>query len=301
MASEAPLLTPLAEDIWIVDGPTIDFYRIPFPTRMTVIRLANGELFLHSPINWTPELAAALEELGPIRHLVSPNWIHYAYIGDWAARYPEATSWASPGVRARAESRNVKITFDRDLAEAPAPEWAEDLDQLIVEGSKVHTEVVFFHKKSRTLVLTDLIENMARKGSAPVGAALCMGCGNSRAPRKNAAGHLDVLHRRSGQIAQCTDPYAGLAPQNRRARAWRHPSRECTATAPGRIQTAEALCTQPLNQVRQRRLKDMTTRRNFLKTTALAPRLHHWLPRLWLPAKSHGVCRPMQALRLRLM
>ena len=33
MASEAPLLTPLAEDIWIVDGPTIDFYRIPFPTR----------------------------------------------------------------------------------------------------------------------------------------------------------------------------------------------------------------------------------------------------------------------------
>ena len=163
MASEAPLLTPLAEDIWIVDGPTIDFYRIPFPTRMTVIRLANGELFLHSPINWTPELAAALDELGPIRHLVSPNWIHYAYIGDWAARYPEATSWASPGVRARAESRNVKITFDRDLAEAPAPEWAEDLDQLIVEGSKVHTEVVFFHKKSRTLVLTDLIENMHAK------------------------------------------------------------------------------------------------------------------------------------------
>lgn len=153
-------MTPLGEDIWIVDGPVIDFYRIPFPTRMTVIRLANGDLFLHSPIAWTPELAAELEALGTIRHLVSPNWIHYAYIGEWAAQYPEALSWASPGVRARAESRNVEIAFDRDLQDRPDADWAAEIDQLIVHGSKVHTEVVFFHRKSSTLVLTDLIENM---------------------------------------------------------------------------------------------------------------------------------------------
>ncbi|NIZ12539.1 DUF4336 domain-containing protein [Phaeobacter sp. HF9A] len=160
MASDPALLTPLGEDIWIVDGPTIDFYKIPFPTRMTVMRLQNGDLFLHSPIAYTPQLAAELEALGRIRHLVSPNWIHYAYIGTWAEHYPEAVSWASPGVRERAESRNVSIAFDRDLGEAPAPDWAEEIDQLIVRGSKAHTEVVFFHKKSHTLVLTDLIENM---------------------------------------------------------------------------------------------------------------------------------------------
>ena len=163
MGNDGPLLTPLGEDIWIVDGPTIDFYRIPFPTRMTVIRLANGDLFLHSPIAYTEALAEELKRLGTIRHLVSPNWIHYAYIADWQRHCADTIAWASPGVRERAQSRQVQITFDRDLEDGPATDWSGEIDQLIVRGSKVHTEVVFFHQKSHTLVLTDLIENMHGK------------------------------------------------------------------------------------------------------------------------------------------
>ncbi|WP_417838217.1 DUF4336 domain-containing protein [Tritonibacter scottomollicae] len=163
MGNDGPLLTPLGEDIWIVDGPTIDFYRIPFPTRMTVIRLANGDLFLHSPIAYTEALAEELKRLGTIRHLVSPNWIHYAYIADWQRHCPDTVAWASPGVRERAQSRKVEITFDRDLEDGPATDWSGEIDQLIVRGSKAHTEVVFFHQKSHTLVLTDLIENMHGK------------------------------------------------------------------------------------------------------------------------------------------
>ncbi|MFP3384733.1 DUF4336 domain-containing protein [Tritonibacter sp. SIMBA_163] len=163
MGNDGPLLTPLGEDIWIVDGPTIDFYRIPFPTRMTVIRLANGDLFLHSPIAYTEALAEELKRLGTIRHLVSPNWIHYAYIADWQRNCADTIAWASPGVRERAQSHKVEITFDRDLEDGPATDWSGEIDQLIVRGSKVHTEVVFFHQKSHTLVLTDLIENMHGK------------------------------------------------------------------------------------------------------------------------------------------
>lgn len=163
MGNDGPLLTPLGEDIWIVDGPTIDFYRIPFPTRMTVIRLANGDLFLHSPIAYTEALAEELKRLGTIRHLVSPNWIHYAYIADWQCHCADTIAWASPGVRERAQSRKVEINFDRDLEDGPATDWSGEIDQLIVRGSKVHTEVVFFHQKSHTLVLTDLIENMHGK------------------------------------------------------------------------------------------------------------------------------------------
>ena len=47
------VLKPVAENIWIVDGPEIRFryalLRIPFPTRMTVVRLPDGGLWLHSP------------------------------------------------------------------------------------------------------------------------------------------------------------------------------------------------------------------------------------------------------------
>ncbi|WP_254656603.1 DUF4336 domain-containing protein [Leisingera sp. JC1] len=158
-----PILQTLGPDIWIVDGPPIEFYKIPFQTRMTVIRLQNGDLFLHSPIQYNPELAKALEALGRIRHLVSPNWIHYAYIAEWADAYPEAIAWASPNVRERARKQAVDVRFDRDLQDNAEPEWEDDLEQLIVHGSKVHTEVVFFHKRSSVLVLTDLIENMPSK------------------------------------------------------------------------------------------------------------------------------------------
>lgn len=75
---------------------------------MTVVRLENGDLFLHSPVWYSQPLAAELEALGRIRHLVSPNWIHYAYIAEWADAYPDATAWASPKVRERARSQGVE-------------------------------------------------------------------------------------------------------------------------------------------------------------------------------------------------
>lgn len=156
-------LKPLAENIWLVDGPAIKFYGMPFSTRMTVVRLENGDIWLHSPTKLTDELADAVVALGPVRHLVAPNWIHYAYVAEWQKRFPEALSWAAPGVQARAEKHGMEMRFDRGLGpEAEAP-WAGEIAQMIVEGSNVHREAVFFHHGSKTLILTDLIENFEPK------------------------------------------------------------------------------------------------------------------------------------------
>lgn len=164
MAGYEPLntLKSVDEDLWIVDGPEIRFYGLPFTTRMTLVRLGSGDIFVHSPIQPTPELIDAVSALGPVRHLISPNWIHYAFVGDWAARFPEAHAWASPNVRERAANNHVDVAFDADLAATPDAAWAEDIDQTIVGGSALHQEAVFFHKRSRTLILTDLIENFER-------------------------------------------------------------------------------------------------------------------------------------------
>lgn len=126
---------------------------------MTVIRLQNGDLFLHSPTQHSDALASAVAALGSVRHLVSPNWIHYAAISEWANAFPEAIAWASPNVQARAAKAGITVHFDRNLGELPAPEWVADIDQLIVHGSRAHEEVVFFHRDSATLILADLIEN----------------------------------------------------------------------------------------------------------------------------------------------
>lgn len=156
-------LKPVAPDIWIVDGPIEKMQQfglnIPFPTRMTVIRLAGDRLFIHSPIKPDEVLFRSLLTLGQVTHLVSPNKIHYASIGLWAERFPDACRWASPGVRERAKRRNIQVGFDRDLDDKPDGAWADQIDQLIFHGSSFMDEVVFFHKASRTLILADLIEN----------------------------------------------------------------------------------------------------------------------------------------------
>ena len=156
-------LKPVDDNIWIVDGPPTSFYGAPFPTRMTIVRLSDGGLFLHSPIKLTDELNADVSALGPVRHLISPNWIHYVGITDWAAAHPDAQTWASPNVRERAKKYGYEIRFDHDLHDGPEDAWTEDIDQLIVAGSSVHSEVVFFHRASQTLILTDLIENFEAK------------------------------------------------------------------------------------------------------------------------------------------
>ncbi|HEX8776753.1 MAG TPA: DUF4336 domain-containing protein [Rhodanobacter sp.] len=178
MNAAAPLYEPIntpkpvAAGLWIVDGPIVRMAALggsaPFTTRMVVARLADGGLWCHSPIAPDPALFAAIDALGRVSHLVSPNKLHYAYIAAWKRRYPEAVAWASPGVRERAASQQIEVSFDADLGELPGPAWAAELDQLHFRGSRVFEEVVFLHRASATLILADLIENFeaAKLGTA---------------------------------------------------------------------------------------------------------------------------------------
>lgn len=155
---------PIASDIGIVDGPceylTVAGVKMPMPftTRMTVVRLANGDLFLHSPVAFDEGLAAELQALGTVRHLVSPNQFHYAHIGEWQKAFPGTIAWASKGVRQRARARRVDVHFTRDLASVPPEDWSREIDQALVPGS-IFKEFVFFHRNSGTLILTDTIMN----------------------------------------------------------------------------------------------------------------------------------------------
>jgi hypothetical protein len=152
------VLKPVAPDVWIADGGWIRFYGLPFPTRMTVVRLAGGGIWVHSPIADQQGLAAAVAGLGPVEHLIAPNWIHYAWMPDWQSRFPQAQSWGSPGVVARAASRGKALSVGHELGDVAPADWAGQIDQRLAD-SGYHREVVFFHRASRTLILTDLIEN----------------------------------------------------------------------------------------------------------------------------------------------
>jgi len=156
---------PVAANIGTVDGPfeylTVAGLRLPLPftTRMTVVCLENGDLFLHSPIAFDERLATEIQTLGTVRHLVSPNQFHYAHIGEWQKAFPDTFAWASPGVRQRARARHADVHFTRDLEAEPPEEWRRQLDQTLMPGG-IFKEFIFFHKVSRTLILTDTIINL---------------------------------------------------------------------------------------------------------------------------------------------
>jgi hypothetical protein len=150
---------PVANDIWIVDGPEIRMnylgFKLPFPTRMTIIRLQGGRLWLHSPTRPDPALIEDIGRLGPVDHLVAPNSLHYWWIPEWHELFPDARVHAVPGLAERARRPLPPLHVLGDSAD---PAWAGSIDQLIVSGGLL-TEAVFFHRASHTLILTDLIEN----------------------------------------------------------------------------------------------------------------------------------------------
>jgi hypothetical protein len=154
-------LKPVADDLWIVDsGPLWAMGILPLPVRMTVIRLSSGDILLHSPTRFDPALHRAIEALGPIRHLVAPNIAHWTLIEGWQRACPDATTWAAPVLRKRPTVKKSKLRLDRELGEAAPPEWAADMEHVIVPGRGGFREVCFLHKASRTLILTDLVVNL---------------------------------------------------------------------------------------------------------------------------------------------
>lgn len=148
------MLREFAPSLWLVDGPTVSFYGFPYPTRMVIVRLASGDVWVWSPIAPTATLEREVESLGPVRHIVSPNLLHHLYLAEWSARWPSAHLYAPPGLARRRRD----LTFHAELGDTAAPAWADDIDQVIFRGSFVMEEVVFLHRPSRTAIVGDLVQ-----------------------------------------------------------------------------------------------------------------------------------------------
>jgi hypothetical protein len=148
-------LCKFGPEIWTAAGPIVSFYGFRYPTRMAVIRLSNGELFIWSPVELSTALKRHVDALGSVAYLISPNRLHHIYLREWRSNYPSARLYASPGLR----SKRKDLRFDGDLKDAPEHEWAADIDQIPFHGSFL-TEVVFFHRASRTVIFADLLQNL---------------------------------------------------------------------------------------------------------------------------------------------
>jgi hypothetical protein len=147
-------LAAIGPEIWTADGPPVRFFGFPYPTRMTIVRLPDNALWICSPTALDDAVGAAIAALGTPRWLIAPNLLHHLFLAPWQHAWPAARLHAVPALRRR--RRDLRI--DADLGPQPDPAWADAIDQVVFGGSLLMDEVVFFHRRSRSAVVTDLIQ-----------------------------------------------------------------------------------------------------------------------------------------------
>lgn len=159
---EVVVMQQLDSDLWVAEAP-LRFLGLEVGARMTVIRLPDGGLVLHSPIAVDPSLRQEVDSLGRVAHVVAPNKFHHLYVSGWKDAFPEASVWVAPGL----ESKRSDLPIAGVLGEQTESAWSAVLDQIPLQGFPFANEVVFFHRPSRTLVLTDIAFNVG-PDAAPI-------------------------------------------------------------------------------------------------------------------------------------
>ncbi|MBN9562266.1 MAG: DUF4336 domain-containing protein [Alphaproteobacteria bacterium] len=189
------VLKPVVEDLWVVDSGPLAVARIPLPVRMTIIRVDDGML-LHSPTPYDRTLRQAIAELGPIRHLVAPSFAHWIFMREWVAACPDAITWAAPGLRDRRQVRRSGLRLDRDLG---GPAWG-GIEQCVIPGGGGFREVALLHRPSRTVLLSDLVQNL-EPAKLPVMARPLARLLGVTAPDGRAPVYLRAMIRLGGEDA----------------------------------------------------------------------------------------------------
>ena len=141
----------LDEGLWVAEHSMMAM-GMELGRRMTVVRLRDESLWLHSVGRLTHRVREWLDGLGRVAYVVSPSQTHRRWMEDYAAAFPAAALVASPGL----PKKRPDLVFDRTLGDVPESAWAEDLDQAVFPIRGDYQEVVFLHRPSRTLILTDL-------------------------------------------------------------------------------------------------------------------------------------------------
>lgn len=148
------MLEQIHDNLWLAEGEIVSFYGIAYPTRSVIARLANGDLWIWSPVKLVADLRSEVDRLGPVRHLVSPNKLHYLYLHEWKAAYPEALLWGPQSTIRKCSG----LSFREALQDSPPAEWLPDIDQAWFRGSFAMDEIVFLHRPSATVIVADLIQ-----------------------------------------------------------------------------------------------------------------------------------------------
>ncbi len=146
------MLRPVSEAVHVLEVP----FRVgglELGGRMTVVRLPEGGLWIHSPVRLDAAVRAAVDALGPVRFLVAPNVMHHVHLGAWAAAYSRRRSVVAPtGLR----RKRPELRSTWSCTDTADPGYAAVISQQRCAACRSWTSSLFLHRPSRTLLVTDV-------------------------------------------------------------------------------------------------------------------------------------------------
>ncbi len=151
------MLKKIDKNLWVAEQP-LKYFGLSVGTRMTIIRLKNGELVVISPIQVDEVAIAQINKLGKVSYIIAPNLYHYLFVADFKAIYPQAKLWIAPGL----ESKIPDLPFDKVIGDY-RDLFIDEVECFLFDGFKTFglngisslNECVFFHRESQALILTD--------------------------------------------------------------------------------------------------------------------------------------------------
>ncbi len=149
------MIENITKGLWAVPGRVKLMPAFYLPCRMTIVRLRDGRLLLHSPVELDEGTVEAIGELGEVGYLVAPNKVHHLFLEAAIESFPDAAVVGAPGL---ADKRD-DLAFDGVLGDAE-PAWSDELTPRLIEGAAEWNEVVFFHHATGTLICADLVFNL---------------------------------------------------------------------------------------------------------------------------------------------
>jgi hypothetical protein len=170
VSSPYTTIQEFGKNIWIVDGPKVRDMGILFTTRMVIVKLQDGSLWIDSPVPVSFETLKEISHLGSIRYLIAATPRHVWRLESWHTLFPQAQLWVTEASPFTLKKGNLPYTGV--LRDIPEQGWADDLEQLMFMGSPLLKEVLFFHKSSHTVMLDDLIQVHVLEKGQPISNAL---------------------------------------------------------------------------------------------------------------------------------
>jgi hypothetical protein len=174
----------IKDTIWTFDQLQGILYVI-VPIRMTVVKLEEGGLLVYAPIAPTPECIRLVKDIthkhGDVKYIIFPTISgleHKVFVGPFARRFPKAQVFAAPNQWSYPLNlplswlgfppRRTQI-LPEDSSQTP---FASEFDCAILGpielGPGRFEEVAFFHKRSRTLLVTDSVISIPEEPPAIV-------------------------------------------------------------------------------------------------------------------------------------